>query len=97
MKTALTLILLVPCFVGAYKLYRRMMEIHGNDPDAIAELMQRHPWLQWYLVILGFAILGLICATTSGMIDPTPLQEFGMLIGGLVLLFGPIFIVGRRE
>jgi hypothetical protein len=84
--------------VVAYRwLLRRTQRTIGVDPDVLVSLVQRRPWLQWYLVVFLLLLAGVIYASTSGAVELTRTEQLALFIGGFVLLVVPLYIAKRHD
>lgn len=97
MKAIALILLAVFVAIGYRALMRRTQQRMGVDPDAIVSTVQKHAWLQWYLVFAAFAIMVIIISVTRGDVDLSRGQEILLLVGGIAGLFVPIFIASRRK
>lgn len=96
MKTALGILAAVLIFIAYRSLLRRTQRALGADPDTLVSIVQRHVWLQWYLVALMFVIAGVVYATTNGIVELSGVGKIGVLVGGGLLLVIPIFLARHR-
>ncbi len=96
--SALLGLLVAAIAVVAYRwLLRRTQRAAGVDPDVLVSLVQRHQWLQWYLVVFMLSLAAVVYASTSGSVELTRTQQLALFIGGFVLLVLPLYIAKRHD